>query len=199
MKKKVFAVSVLVLCLAIIATGTAAYFSARDTAHNVITTGNVDIALVEKQEKDGQLTDYPRGPISGALPGSVVSKIVSVKNTGTGDAWIRVRADKSITLDPDAPEALPAGQAPDISLLKLNIDTVHWVDGGDGWYYCRREIPAGQSTHELFTTVTFDADMGNAYQGCTAEILVRAEAVQSKNNPLPASGDYSQIPGWPTK
>ena len=198
MKKKVFAVSVLMLCLAILATGTAAYFSARDTAHNVITTGNVDIAVVEKQEKDGRLEPYPQGPITGVLPGTTVSKIVSVRNEGTGDAWIRVQVEKGITLNPDAREPLPAGQAPDTDLLTLDLDTVHWAEK-DGWYYYKQAVPAGSTTRPLFTTVDFSRNMGNAYEGCNSDVIIHAEAVQSKNNPLPASGDYSQIPGWPTK
>ena len=197
-KKKLIAVLVIVLCLSVLGDSTAAYFTARGTAHNVITTGNVDIEVVEQQEKDGVLVDYPVQPITGVMPGATVSKIVTVKNTGSGDAWIRVQLSRSITLSPDAPEALPEGETPDAELLQLKIDETDWVEI-DGWYYYRKPLPAAASTGALLKEVTFAPEMGNAYQGCTANILVNAQAVQVKNNPLPAGGDYSQIPGWPAK
>ena len=45
MKRKLLILSVLAICVAIVAAGTLAYFTAEDTAHNVITSGGVDIEL----------------------------------------------------------------------------------------------------------------------------------------------------------
>ena len=50
MKKKILLVTAVVICLAIAATGTLAYFTSDDVAHNVITSGGVNIELVEKTE-----------------------------------------------------------------------------------------------------------------------------------------------------
>ena len=189
MKKKVFAVSVIMLCLAIVAGGTAAYFTATDTAHNVITTGSVDIEVVEKQEVDGVLVDYPDKPIDRVMPGASISKIVTLENTGTGDAWVRVRVDKNIKMkdakDPADPE-----------LLTLDYNTQDWAEK-DGWFYYRKPLPVGQATTPLFQSVKVSADMDNPYQGSSFHITVNAQAVQVKNNPLPDSGDFSLIPGWP--
>ena len=195
MKKKVFAASVFLLCLAILAGTTMAYFTARDTAHNVITSGNVDIRLVEKQDRDGTLVDYPDGPITGVMPGESVSKIVSVRNTGTGDAWVRIQVEKTMELDR---EMAAAGTAADPALMMLDINTEDWAEIGQ-WYYYREPLAPGKSTEPLFREVSFSPKMNNPYQGCTANVIVQAEAVQSKNNPKPASGDFSEIPGWPTK
>ena len=41
MKKKLFVCAFIVICLSIVAYGTAAYFSYEDTATNVITAGDV--------------------------------------------------------------------------------------------------------------------------------------------------------------
>ena len=49
----------------------------------------------------------------------------------------------------------------------------------------------------LFDTVTFAADMGNAYQNCTVDIDIEAQAVQVKNNPIPAGGTVLDVQGWP--
>ena len=45
----------------------------------------------------------------------------------------------------------------------------------------------------LFTTVTFDAAMGNAYQNSTATVSVRADAVQTANN----GAAVLEAAGWP--
>ena len=111
-KKKVLAVLLVVLCLSILGDATAAYFTAKDTAHNVITTGNVDIEVVEKQEKDGVLVDYPVQPIEGVMPGATVSKIVTVKNAGAGEAWVRVQLDRSFTPVPRRPRGAAGGRVP---------------------------------------------------------------------------------------
>ena len=47
MKRKLLILSVLAICLAILAAGTFAYFTSEDTAHNVITSGGVKIAVQE--------------------------------------------------------------------------------------------------------------------------------------------------------
>lgn len=47
MKRKIFLLSVVAICIAIAAVGTLAYFNAEDTAHNVITSGSVKIRLDE--------------------------------------------------------------------------------------------------------------------------------------------------------
>ena len=47
MKRKLLILSVLAICVAALATGTLAYFTAEGKAHNVTTTGGVDIAVRE--------------------------------------------------------------------------------------------------------------------------------------------------------
>ena len=47
MKRRISILSVLVICLATLAAGTIAYFTAEEKAHNVITTGGVKIAVRE--------------------------------------------------------------------------------------------------------------------------------------------------------
>ena len=47
MKRKLLILSVLVICIATLAAGTLAYFTSEGTAHNVITTGGVEIAVQE--------------------------------------------------------------------------------------------------------------------------------------------------------
>ena len=60
MKRKLLILSVLAICVAIVAAGTLAYFTAEDTAHNVITTGGVDIELKEGADEAKQTPATPR-------------------------------------------------------------------------------------------------------------------------------------------
>ena len=84
MKKKILLVTAVVICLAIAATGTLAYFTAEDMAHNVITSGGVNIELVEKTKgEDGTLVDFPDEGVKGVMPGTDVSKIVRIAPTGS--------------------------------------------------------------------------------------------------------------------
>ena len=195
MKKKLLALSLIVICLATAVGGSLAYYSARGTAHNIITSGNINIEVVEKQKNaDGVLVDYPKEPITGVMPGASVSKLVSVKNTGSGDAWIRVSLGVKVELDPNATEKLPEGAQPDLTLFKLNTTTGKWAKDQDSqtWYYTEPVAP-NQSTEALLESVSFEPRMGNAYQGCTVHVLVNAEAVQVRNN----GADYTEATGWP--
>ena len=88
MKRKILILSVLVICVAILAAGSLAYFTADTTAHNVITTGGVNITLNEWANED---RTEPFEDRTGVMPGAEVTKIVEVENTGSGSAWVRVQ------------------------------------------------------------------------------------------------------------
>ena len=187
MKRKILCLSVLAIMLAILAAGTLAYFTAEGRTRNVITTGSIKISVVEQQLVDDKLVDYPNETIKNVMPGAEISKIVTIKNTGSSEAWIRVKVDKSIT-------RVDNGKA-DTSLVLLDFDTDNWVEK-DGYYYYIKPVPAGEITTALFNTVTFDPQMGNEYQNCEVSINVIAQAVQTANN-TPADGDVLKVAGWP--
>lgn len=175
MKKwKIIALSTVLACLAIVASGTLAYFTAQETAHNVITSGGVDIQLHEFSD-NGSDGLVPWEKVEGVMPGAEISKIVTVENTGASDAWVRVSVTKSITL------ARGVQGTPDLSLVVLDINPTDWTEQ-DGYYYYNKPLAPGETTPPLFTTVTFDPKMGNDYQGSTAHIDVKADAVQVANN-----------------
>ena len=185
MKKKILVVAAVVICLAIATTGTLAYFTYSDEAHNVITTGGVNIKLVEKtQREDGTLVDFPEDGIHRVMPATDVSKIVSVKNTGKNGAWVRVKVELKITSSDGA--ELPA------DVMKYEVGK-NWSMEPDGFIYYAKPVEAGESTGILFDTVHLAPEMGNEYQGCTANIEIFAQAVQTANN-----GDtVLKAAGWP--
>lgn len=184
MKKKILAVAVIVICLAILASGTLAYYTADATARNVITSGFVDIELIEKHiDGSGAEVDFPDAPISGVMPGSTVSKIVSVKNTGA-EAWIRVSVEKKVTGANG--EELP------VDVVTFTVDETKWLLK-DGYYYHLMPVATESSTEILFDEVYFAPSMGNEYQNCKTEIIVYAQAVQTANN----GTTVEEAAGWP--
>lgn len=194
MKRKILFLSAVMICLAILSAGTIAYFNAEDTAHNVITTGGVNIEVLEQMRDGNTLVDFPSDGISGVMPGSAVSKIVRVKNTGAADAWIRVKVSETVESADGTELPLTLNNGADVMTFSLMNG---WVDGNDGYYYFNRPIAAQQMTDVLFDEVYFSEAMGNEYQSCTANILINAQAVQSANNAIPSGGSVTDILGWP--
>ena len=190
MKKKILLVSALAILFAVAVSGTLAYFTADEVAHNIITSGSVEIDLVEKtQLPDGTLADFPQEGISGVMPGTVVSKIVSVANTGLSEAWIRVKIEAKI-VGADGKEL--SGKLSDGSPVMSFEISENWVEK-DGYYYYKNPVAPGKNTDELMKEVVFDLLMGNEYQNCTANLIVSAEAVQTANNGKSAT----DAQGWP--
>ncbi len=88
-KNKILALS-LCTCLAATAVvgGTLAYFTDTDAETNTFTTGNVAIDLIEEFEQGSKL-----------MPGIDVTKKVTVQNTGSEDAYVRVHVAIPSMLD----------------------------------------------------------------------------------------------------
>lgn len=185
MKKRISAIAVVVICLAILATGTLAYFTDAEQAHNIITSGNIKIALEEYfpgSEKDPE--EENTYVLEGVMPSQTVTKEVRVKNTGVGDAWIRAKLNYEFS---------PSDLSDDVITIELQPG---WIDGGDGWYYYNEIVAAENYTDYLIKEVTFAPEMGNEYQNSTLTVKVEAQAVQAKNN-VPESGSVLDVAGWP--
>lgn len=191
MKRKLLIVSVLAILVAVTAAGTLAYFTDTGTAHNVITTGNVKIELKEWAD---EACEQPFQDKTGVMPGTKVTKIVEVKNTGTGAAFLRLYVEKSVY----GADQKPMKSDP----VSLNFDNRNWTySESEGYFYYNRPLEPGKTTEPLFTTVTFDPLMGNEYQNASAHVKVIAYAVQSANNgdsPQAAKGWPSDTPAEPT-
>ena len=195
MKKIRIAAAALSLTVAVGVLGSMTYFTGGARTTNVITTGGVSIELLELSDSGNGIFDIFRNK-TGVMPGTSVSKIVQVRNTGASDAYVRVKVDKTITLDEDRKEK-GSGQ-PDTDLIEMDYNLDDWElreseNGGDGYYYYGKALAPGETTEPLFTEASFDSSMGNMYQGCRADIDVQAQAVQVKNN----GSDVLEAAGWP--
>lgn len=192
MKKKLLLLASLAICVAILASGTIAYFTQEDQVHNVITTDGVDIVIEEWQGEVGN--PYPSQPIE-VMPGTAVSKIATVKNT-EAEAYIRAKFDVVITDAEGAELEISPEELERIITLTMNGEDWLRKDGDDLWWYYSAPVATNASTEPFFTEVVFDGpNMTNEYQNCTAEIIVTAQAVQTANN----GTDATDAAGWPAE
>ena len=190
-KKQISVVAVIVMCLAILASGTIAYFTAEDTAHNIITSGGVDIAIEEWQEVDGELVPYPETPQQ-TMPGNTISKIVTVKNLDE-ESYIRARIEVIVELADGTTITDPTDLA---DVIIVEVEDGKWLqkDGDSIWYYYSEAVEEDTSTDALISEVVFSgANMGNEYQNAQITVTVYAQAVQVANNGASAL----EANGWP--
>lgn len=181
MKRKLFVAALILICLSTLAYGTVAFFTVDNTAHNIISSGVVDITVDEWADLD-KTTPYPTDTITGIVPGMSVTKLVEITNSGDADAWVRIKVDKSFVATIDT----------DPTLIQLDLNTTDWTEQ-DGYYYYKEALQPGETTAPLFTTVSFDTTMGNSYKNVTAKVNIIAQAVQSKNNGTAPTA----AAGWP--
>ncbi len=189
MRKRIVLVCALVLCIGISVLSTVAYFTAEDTARNVITAGSLDIEVIEEcKNEEGELVPYPDKPIQ-VLPGAQVSKIVSIKNNDA-EAYVRIKLDVAVkdsegnALDVDADGAILTVCSNEMWLAN---------EDNDGWLYYNGTVKSDEITLPVIDGVEFSTDMGDEFQGAVVEINVIAQAVQAANN----GDNVFSAQGWP--
>lgn len=191
MKRYVWVIVVLAICFTGIG-GTYAYTTVSSKAHNIITTGAVKIAVEEWQRSGKEILPYPKEPVA-VMPGRSVSKIVTVRNLEKA-CYVRARIEATV-IDRDGRE-IPLSYNAMEELLQMDIAEDFWKqkEDTDPWWYYYRVVSEQDVTEPLFESVTFAGkEMDNVFQGCSIEIHVAAQAVQSDNNTASAmSAD-----GWP--
>lgn len=195
MKRKLLLLATLVICATIAVSGTLAYFTAEDTAHNVITTNGVNIDIEEWQQIDDKLVPYPKGEPMHIMPNTAVSKIVTVKNV---DADSFIRANYKIIIKDREGKVIDITPENLASIVSVNLNEAEWLrkEGDNDWWYYNKQVIGGEVTEPLFTEVVFDGpNMTNEYQNCMVDVIVNAQAVQAANN-----GDsVMEAQGWPVE
>ena len=181
-KKRILCLTVLVICLATLATGTMAYFVAEETAYSVITTGCLYMELKQETE-DGR--PLPQEGVLNVVPATAADQVAYVKNKGSVPFFTRVLVEKKLSPAEGSDAQL------DAALVTLNINEDDWTEK-DGFYFYKRILKPGQETAPLYTEVGFAPEMGNEYMDAKVEIRVLAQAVQSANN----GADATLALGW---
>ena len=193
MKKRAFAIAVIVICLSILATTTLAYYTTADVTRNVITSSGIAIQI---EEVDADGNPYPVKPVL-IMPSEEVDKVVKVCNVQR-DSFIRAKIDVAIKKDGKPTDLDP-------SVVAITLGSEKWLtkEGDSQWLYYDKLMGYDEYTEELMTKVSFSGPgMTNEYQGCTIEVTITAQAVQADNNkttvlealgwpgdPLPASAE----------
>lgn len=181
-KKKIICIAAALMLIAVLSAGvTLAAFTASKETLNVVTFGNVHIALVD---------DYTK-PEAGVMPGQTVQKTVSAKNTGSNTAFVRLKLTKSWWDNGQMREEL------DPSYINLDFSNADkWVEGADGYYYYQLPLKPGETAESLIDSFSLPKawDM-DGYTNLDGHIDARAEAVQSENF-TPQLNDEGKITGW---
>ena len=179
-KKKrntLIALAITVVC-AISVGITYAAFNAKKETTNVITIGNIGVELID-------IYTRPKS----VAPGEEVSKIVSAKNTGSNDAYVRINVEKTWTAEGEEISSL------DNDLIEINFPNEdEWIKGEDNYYYYQKILKPGETADNLIDS--FKLGLGYSYDGNEVEgnIIVKAEAIQSDNfNPHNEDG---KITSW---
>lgn len=178
-KKRLLGLSILMIGLSILATGTAASYVAVERADNVITTGQLYMELVEETADGLPWVEEDMGAV---LPGASVDKVVKVRNNGTVPFFCKLTVTGKVT----AQDGSELSFAP----VSLDLNTEYWIEKGGAYYYHRLIYP-GETTVPLFTQISFDPWMGNEYVQAKVDVTVLGQSVQSANNgtdPLEALG-----------
>ena len=158
-------------------------FTSIDSVNNKFSIGSVETEIDEN-------FDAPK-----EWDGSNISKLVSIKNTGKNDEFVRVSI---------IPRWIDEDENPwtgDSNLIQLNLDEDNvialnkddinnlWVYGEDGYFYYMAKLKSGKSTKELLKSVEIKKDsiedsLKEKYNGKKIKIDVNVEAIQPNEEAL---------------
>ena len=182
-KIKMMIVVLAVVLAVFVSRSTLAFDSTVGKATNVVTSGNIQLAIHE-HTADGEV--FPEEGVY-VIPGDVVSKRVTIENICSQPFYLRVKLVTGV-----AGESTPAD-----ALLRMDLNTEYWVQHEDGYLYYTEILKPGQTTESVFTHVEIVGDhVDQTHLGKTLTLSVTAQAVQSKNNPADDPWDAS---GWPAE
>ena len=131
-----------------------AYFTDGDTAVNMSSVGGNRIELVEVFEPPSRLE-----------PGVTFTKDVKVRNVGSNDCFVRIKA---VFTDSDM------GKHCSLDWNELDYE----YSEEDGYYYYKKVLKKNEETESLFTTVSLSASIPEA-EIKDFDILIYTETYQS--------------------
>ncbi|MBO5077034.1 MAG: hypothetical protein J5584_05515 [Clostridia bacterium] len=161
--RKFYIITLVVLACVFAVSGifAAADWYREDRTTNIISVG----------ELSGDLIDiYEQGTI--VMPGDRVSKVVSVKNSGSSDGLVRVRLE-SMWAD--------SGEETAPEQFSFEVNEKNWLfDAGTGYYYYLGVLAPGETTEPLLDSFSVSGpELNNYYSYRPGCILVTMEMVQA--------------------
>jgi len=180
-KLRALVIAVIIAVVTLFSQSTLAYYTATGVADNVVTSGNIRLRIRERME-DG--SPFPKDGVI-VIPGGIVGKEVTIQNICGHPFWLRVELVKDRT-----GERLPADKA--LEIVDLNEEA--WIRNGD-YYYYHRILRPQEITEAIFTQVHIVGAFVDQHDvGSALTLTVKAQAVQSENNPAKNPWEAS---GWP--
>ena len=181
-KIKIVVVALMAALITLMSQATLAYYQAVGKATNVVTSGNIQFIIHETTD---QGKEFPKEGVY-IVPGDIVSKKVSIESDCEHPFYLRVKMVYGV----DSQELSSK------DCFKLNIDEENWLLH-DGWYYYTGIVNPGETTPNVFSHVEIvGSKVDNSYIGKTLTLTVKAQAVQSENNPITDGITYTAS-GWP--
>lgn len=181
-KIRILVVALVATLITLMSQTSLAYYQTIGKATNVVTSGDIRFIIHEMTD---QGTEFPKEGVY-IIPGDVVSKEVSIESDCDHPFYLRVK----LVYGMDSTELSTE------ECFKLNINEEHW-QLHDGWYYYKDAVDPGETTPNVFSHVEIvGSKVDNSYIGKTLLLTVKAQAVQSENNPI-TDGDTFTASGWP--
>lgn len=180
-KKKLWAIALVIILLALLAGNSIAYYSVIGTATNVVTSGNIRLKIIETGADNNA---FPKDGVA-VIPGQTVTKRVTVQNICTHPFWLRLEVTTGSSNSELKPE--------DVMQI-LDLNTQDWTEH-EGYYYYNTVLKPLETTKPLFSQVKFIGENIDTDDiGSALTITVLASAVQSENNEAKYPWKAS---GWP--
>ena len=181
-KIKCSVIAFVAIIITFLSQGTLAFYQTVGNATNVITSGNIQFIIHETTD---QGKEFPKEGVY-IVPGDIVSKKVNIQSDCEHPFYLRVKMVYGINS-----EELSANDC-----FALNINEEYW-EFFEGWYYYKGIVEPGVTTQDVFSHVEIvGSKVDNSYIGKTLTLTVKAQAVQSENNPLTDNLVYTAS-GWP--
>ena len=191
MKKKLLTIALVVALIAIMVSGTLAYFTAEDEATNTFTIGSVEIEVVEDFEE-------PKNMIPVVTPDesdpNYIDKDARVKNTGKNDAYVQMYVAIPKAMDDVKAFIVVDADSTDWT-VRAPAGTAEFADGTYNIYMYRYKVKLapGAETSDVITAAYMAPELDyqngkfvmngtvieNYTPGEKIEIYVAAQAIQA--------------------
>ena len=164
-KYKLAVIAFVVILISLSSKATLAYYVLQGTSKNIITTGDIDISIVET------LNGVAFTGNINVAPGSTLNRALYVQNVGGHPCWLRIKIETTKNVD-------------DRDVISMNIDSQNWIYQ-DGYYYYKNILASGATSAALYDQLSileYGDETEERYSGTYVSMAITAEAIQSENN-----------------